>query len=63
MTRSMYKKLENDKGKVENVTHLKRRVLECCVAILGQLNPLNLLQTCKKPASYACWKIYTQPTM
>jgi hypothetical protein len=29
----MPKKLEEVKRKVENVTHLKRRVLECCVDV------------------------------
>jgi hypothetical protein len=43
----MKNELENGKERLRFVTHLKRRVLECCVAILGQLNPLNLLKTCK----------------
>jgi hypothetical protein len=43
----MHKKLENERGRLRFVTHLKKRVLECCVAILGQRNPLNLLKTCK----------------
>jgi len=39
--------LKKLKERLRFVTQLKRRVLECCVAILGQRNPLNLLQTCK----------------
>jgi hypothetical protein len=43
----MQNELEKTKERLRIVTHLKRRVLECCVDILGQINPLNLLQSCK----------------
>jgi hypothetical protein len=43
----MEKELENGIERLRFVTLLKRRVLECCVDDLGQLNPLNLLKTCK----------------
>jgi hypothetical protein len=35
MEENMFKKLEEVKRKVENVTHLKRRELECCVDVFG----------------------------
>jgi hypothetical protein len=35
MKEDKHKKLEEVKKKVENVTHLKRRVLECCVDVFG----------------------------
>jgi hypothetical protein len=43
----MHKKLEKREGRLRFVTHLKRRVLECCVVDFGQHNPLNLIRTCK----------------
>jgi hypothetical protein len=43
----MHKKLEKREGRLRFVTHLKRRVLESCMADFGQHNPLNLIRTCK----------------
>jgi hypothetical protein len=43
----MHKELEKREGRLRFVTHLKRRVLECCVADFGQHNPLNLIRSCK----------------
>jgi hypothetical protein len=53
----MHKKLEKWKERLRFVTHLKRRVLECCVAILGQHNPLNRLKTCKNQQAMLAGKV------
>jgi hypothetical protein len=43
----MHKKLEKKEERLRFVTHLKRRVLECCVDDFGWHNPLSLLRTYK----------------
>jgi hypothetical protein len=43
----MHNKLGKRERRLRFVTHLKRRVLECCVADLGKHNTLNLLKTYK----------------
>jgi hypothetical protein len=55
----MHKKLEKVKRKVENVTHLKRRVLECCVDFWGSITPSTRSEPAKTNKVYLLEKLHT----